>query len=563
MNQKGMYTMEADKLLSAILRHRFTISKAIILLLIVLYPVLSLTQSRAELRLLSTYRDNIKPKSITYVGNGMFFAQNMMYTHTITVLDRNLALQKTISDQVRPADHGFEEYPDLLKGSPVEAAVSVDNEYVFVSNFSMEGPEFDNPGSDDCSTSSSYDPSFVYKINRRNFKIDEIYKVGSTPKYLATSPDGKYLLVSNWCEGRVSIIDLQKEEEVKRVYVGRYPRGISFDLKSRYAYVAVMGLEDIAVVSLTDFSVSKIRKVGGNPRHLITSPDGKYLYASLNGEGKVAKIDLSSREVIKKIYTGRAPRSMALSQSGEFLYVVNYFSNTLSKISTREMKVLSVADTRENPVGICIDPVTRYLWVACYTGSIMVYEDTYYQQPVAARSVAEGPRLPIPPREEKGRDVDFLTRKVAPVKNSLIFQDISDSIQDMASFLPDVQESFEEDEVQDVAFADNDFSDSGDDEFEEQPVIKIKDESPKPANINMGRPLKPFLVVVGSFATQENATNRVKEFAGKGVTASIMRYKGKFRLTAGGYDTKQAARNRELSLEGDYGIDAWVWEHNL
>ena len=110
------------------------------------------------------------------------------------------------------------------------------------------------------------------------------------------------------------------------------------DRKASYAYVGLMGLEDIAVVSLTDFSVSKIRKVGGNPRHLITSPDGKYLYASLNGEGKVAKIDLSSREVIKKIYTGRAPRSMALSQSGEFLYVVNYFSNTLSKISTREMR---------------------------------------------------------------------------------------------------------------------------------------------------------------------------------------------------------------------------------
>ncbi|MEM8898732.1 MAG: SPOR domain-containing protein, partial [Bacteroidota bacterium] len=211
-----------------------------------------------------------------------------------------------------------------------------------------------------------------------------------------------------------------------------------------------------------------------------------------------------------------------------------------------------------------IDPVTRYLWVACYTGSIMVYEDTYYQQPVAVRSVAEGPRLPIPPKEEKGSNLDFLTRKVAPVKNSLIFQDMSDSIQDMASFVPEIQGSFdEEDEFQDEAFADSEFSDDGDEAFEEQAVIKVKDEAPKPANINMGRPLKPFLVVVGSFATEENATNRVKQFAGKGVTASIMRYKGKFRLTAGGYDTKQAARNRELSLEGDYGIDAWVWEHNL
>ncbi|MEM9932161.1 MAG: beta-propeller fold lactonase family protein [Bacteroidota bacterium] len=551
----------------------------IILLSFLLVAPFPFAFSQGKLRLLSTYRDNIQPKSITYIGNGLFFAQNMMYAHTISVLDRNLALQKTINDQVRPADHGFEEFTDLLKGSPVEAAVSADQEYVYVSNFSMEGPGFNNPGSDDCSGSSSYDPSFVYKIGSRSLAVENIYEVGATPKYLATSPDGKFLLVANWCAGNISIIDLDREKEVKRVYVGRYPRGISFDLKSRYAYVALMGVEDIAVVSLSDYSVSKIRKVGGNPRHLITSPDGKYLYVSLNGEGKVAKVDLNSREIIKKIYTGRAPRSMALSKNGDFLYVVNYFSNTVSKLRTRDMRVMTVAETREKPIGICIDPVTKYLWVACYSGSIMVYEDTYYQQPVAKREAEEGPRFPIPPRDERRSQLDMFTRKAVPTRGSLIFQDISDSTQSLAFMPPTTyaKDSWEEEEEFSQDTFEEEFEEGAFmDEPQEQAMVKVNDPvsqsvntpSPRPATpptstMNMGRPLKPFLVVVGSFGDKLNATNRVEEFAGKGVKSDIMIYRGKYRLTSGGFDTQSAAHKWELTLENDYGIDAWVWEHDL
>jgi YVTN family beta-propeller protein len=89
----------------------------------------------------------------------------------------------------------------------------------------------------------------------------------------------------------------------------------------------------------------------------------------------VAKIDLKTGEVAKKVLTGKAPRSMTISDDGKLLYVVNYFSNTVSKVRTSDMKVLQKVKVNSSPIGITYDPETNQVWVACYSGSIMVFQD--------------------------------------------------------------------------------------------------------------------------------------------------------------------------------------------
>ena len=47
------------------------------------------------------WSEDLSPKSIVYVPGGRFFAQNMMYHHTVTVYDRAGNLVRTIPDGVR------------------------------------------------------------------------------------------------------------------------------------------------------------------------------------------------------------------------------------------------------------------------------------------------------------------------------------------------------------------------------------------------------------------------------------------------------------------------------
>ncbi|NEO98432.1 MAG: peptidoglycan-binding protein [Symploca sp. SIO2E9] len=322
-----------------------------------------------------TIYGKISPKSIVHSGQGLFFAQNMMYSHTITVYDRDYKLVKTIPDVVNLSKYGYSKFNGEYQGSPVEAGFSHNGKYAWVSNYKMYGSGFNKPGSDKCSPNQNTDNSFLYRINTENLNIEEVIQVGSVPKFLAASPDSRLVLVSNWCSWDLSIVDTQNNQELKRIKLGRYPRGVAIDAASEKAYVALMGSYDIAVINLKDFSVEWLRNVGRSPRHLNIDPEGKHLYATLNGEGQVAKIDLSTGKATKKVVTGSAPRSMTLSDDGQLLYVVNYHSNTVSKVRTSDMEVLQTVSVNAHPIGITYDAETRQVWVACYSGSIMVFQD--------------------------------------------------------------------------------------------------------------------------------------------------------------------------------------------
>ncbi len=328
------------------------------------------------LRLAKTIIGHLDPKSVVASGTGLFFAQNMMYLHTINVYDRDYKLLKTIPDKVRLADYGYPQYPGSYKGAPVEAAFTPDGASAYISNYSMYGAApFDREGADVCKPADHYPNSFVYRVNTTTLSIDQVIEVGAVPKYVAVTPDGKHVLVSNWCSYTESVIDAATGKEIKQIPVGAYPRGIAVDPTGSSAYIAVMGSTRIAVLDLRTFELSWIEHVGSAPRHLVISPDGHWLYATINGDGVVDKIDLKTRAVVSRVTTGRAPRSMAISPDGGYLYVVNYMSNTMTKLRARDMRIVQTVETKKDPIGITYDAATHHVWVACYSGALMVFSD--------------------------------------------------------------------------------------------------------------------------------------------------------------------------------------------
>lgn len=332
--------------------------------------------SLKALQLVKVITGGLSPKSVVHSGRGLFFAQNMMYSHTITVYNRDFQLVKTIPDTVELYAYGHK-FPkgQKYRGAPVEVTFSHQGKYAWVSQYQMYGPEFRNPGHDRCTPAGNHDKSFVYKINTENFTIEKVVLVGAVPKFQASTPDSRYVLVSNWCTWDISVIDTSLNETIKTVKVGRFPRGLAITQDSTKAYIAVMGSYDIAVLDLGDFQLSWLKNMGRSPRHLNLSPDDRYLYVSFNGEGAIGKIDTQTQKLIAKVHTGSQPRSMVLSDDGQYLYVVNYASDTISKVDTVTMRVLKTVPVNHHPIGITYDPQTKRVWVACYSGSLMVFQD--------------------------------------------------------------------------------------------------------------------------------------------------------------------------------------------
>ena len=63
---------------------------------------------------------------------------------------------------------------------------------------------------------------YVYDVTSQKFAGRVL--TGSGPNWVAFSPDGKYVCVSNAADDNVSIIDAKARREVVRLKVGRMPK---------------------------------------------------------------------------------------------------------------------------------------------------------------------------------------------------------------------------------------------------------------------------------------------------------------------------------------------------
>ena len=331
----------------------------------------------------------LTPKSIVASGTGLYFAQNVMYRHTISVFDAAKQLIKTLPDSVDLRSFGYDVRGEVYRGAPVEAVFTSDGSHAFVSNYRMYGPGYNPaPGSDACAKDDGQ-RSFVYRIDAQTLTVDRVYEAGPAPKFMAVTPDDGLLLVSNWCGYDVSVIDLESHQTLAEIEVGRHPRGIAVTSDGNTAYVAVMGATEIAVIDLSAYSASGdegsvadggtagngpadagpedsgvrfLTGVGRSPRHLVLSNDDSILYASLDGEGSVVALDARTGEELLRARTGERPRSMDISDDATALYVVNYGSDTFTKLRAADLAILQTLNTAARPIGITYDSFSDEVW---------------------------------------------------------------------------------------------------------------------------------------------------------------------------------------------------------
>ncbi len=318
----------------------------------------------------------LTPKSVMASGHGLMIANNMMYSHTSTVFDSTTREQvEVLQDGVDLAAFGIEGHPGISQGSPVEAVWTADGRYAYVSQYTMYGENFGVEGFDACTRDSGVGASFVYRFDAQEMAWDQVFRVGAVPKYLALSPDQRTLLVSNWCDATLSVVDTEKGEETGTVELAAAPRGLAIMPDNRTVYAVAMYADELYKVDLAEGTAEVVMQTPPRPRHLNLADEGRTLYLTTSGGNAVLKMDTATDEVVDEATPGVEPRSVALSPDEKALYVVNYDEASVSKVRTSDMEVIDTVDVDANPIGIDYDPVTNTVWVACYGGSIYVFDD--------------------------------------------------------------------------------------------------------------------------------------------------------------------------------------------
>lgn len=203
-------------------------------------------------------------------------------------------------------------------------------------------------------------------------------KTGRTPKVITASRDGRYLFVSNWHSGNVSVISIQGDdpaswEKVADIPGGRIPRGMAVSEDGALLYIADMGGSSIKVVDIDTLQAVSAIPVDPNPRHLVV--DGKWMYVSINSGAKILKVDLEQGRVVDSVDTDRTPRTIQLSPDGALVFVTCYYPDCVQAFTADGLDPAGRWDSAERPVGIDVyqEGNLLELWVANYrSGTVKV-----------------------------------------------------------------------------------------------------------------------------------------------------------------------------------------------
>jgi len=225
---------------------------------------------------------------------------------------------------------------------------------------------------------------------------------GAHPCYLSMDKEGRFLLVSNYSGGSVSVIAIREDGRLGELtdlvqhkgssinperQEGPHPHSILLDPSNRYAFVPDLGLDKIMIYRF-DSVHGKLEpndepwvsiRPGAGPRHFTFHPNGRFAYLINELDNTIIAFSyeaaygrLRELQTVKALPEGFAGKSYCadihVTPSGEFLYGSNRGHDSIVAykidVTTGKLTYLGHESTRgRTPRNFAIDPTGEFLLV--------------------------------------------------------------------------------------------------------------------------------------------------------------------------------------------------------
>lgn len=223
---------------------------------------------------------------------------------------------------------------------------------------------------------------------------------GGMPCHLLVHPSGRYLIVANYADGRVSVLPIDADgrlapptdvrQHEARPSTGRPPHAhfVTMDPAQRHLYVADVGLDRVMIYRLDATSGTLQTNAppwgethpGAGPRHIAFHPTRPYLYT--NGETDLtltvfrhdpetgALHHLQYASTIPEGASGRfSTAQMLVHPNGRFAYVANRGHDTIGVFAIDEetghsTRIANEPTLGKTPRNFAIDPQGHFLYAA-------------------------------------------------------------------------------------------------------------------------------------------------------------------------------------------------------
>jgi YVTN family beta-propeller protein len=200
---------------------------------------------------------------------------------------------------------------------------------------------------------------------------------GQSPRGIAVTHDGKFLLTANQVSGDLSVIDRATGKLLARIPIG--PSSEMVRTQGDTAYVTFEpptdkgGLAHVAIVDLRQRAVTGSIPSGHETEGLEFSADGKTLLVANEGEDSVSLYSLPSGTpagTIKTTAYGNRPRGIKRLPDGSGYVVSLEFSDKLLVLDNT-FAVTKTVPTAAGPYGLAFSPDGSRLFVAAAKAGLL------------------------------------------------------------------------------------------------------------------------------------------------------------------------------------------------
>src|SRR6185437_16065548 len=168
----------------------------------------------------------------------------------------------------------------------------------------------------------------------------------------------------------LSVIDTRTDKVVATIEVGTRPRGVRVSPDGKTVYVALSGSpkcpptmpdaeceklkadkskDGIAVVDAASRKLTRVLPGGSDPETFDISRDGSTLFVSNEDAGTASIVDIASGKIRSTVKVGREPEGVRVHPDGNEVWITGETAHNVTIVDTRSGKILGDVEVGRRP----------------------------------------------------------------------------------------------------------------------------------------------------------------------------------------------------------------------
>ncbi|MCK4337437.1 MAG: YncE family protein [Candidatus Aminicenantes bacterium] len=211
----------------------------------------------------------------------------------------------------------------------------------------------------------------VILVNIKEGVVEKVIPTGDLSCHMiAITPDGKRGFAASIGSGAVSVLDIEKGEEIKSILTGKGAEGVAVTPDGMEAWVTNREADTICVIDTSTLEIIKTIPSASFPIRIKFTPDGKYALVSNARTGDVAVFDTEHKKELRRISmevkaeegldgrmfnqfgTSPTPMGIVISPDGSHAFISNTRAGIVTVVDLKTWKIKSRLIAGKEPDGM-------------------------------------------------------------------------------------------------------------------------------------------------------------------------------------------------------------------